>query len=193
MNSVKSDHPLIQNWWTFLVRGLFAIVFGVLAFAMPSVTMFALVMLFGAFTLVDGAASIIGAIRGMYTKRRTALLLLQGLVSIGAGVLTLAWPGIGAVALLYVIAFWALFIGGLEIVTAFRLRKVIEDEWMLGLTGVLAVLFGLLLLFSPGLGALAVVYQIGLFAIVYGGVLIGLGLRLRSWGGIPSQPRLGGA
>lgn len=196
MNPVRSEHPLIRNWWTFLVRGLFAIIFGVLAFAMPQITLFALVVLFGVFALVDGGASIAAGIRALSAKRPSGLLLLQGLISIAAGVLTLAWPGIGAIALLYVIALWAIVIGGSEIVTAFQLRKVIEDEWLLGLSGVLAVLFGVLLVFSPGLGALALVFQIGLFALVYGGILIGLGFRLRSWGGIPGgrgTPRFGSA
>jgi uncharacterized membrane protein HdeD (DUF308 family) len=110
------------------------------------------------------------------------VLLLQGLVGVAAGVVTLLWPGITALALLYVIAAWALITGALAVAAAIRLRKAITGEWLLALSGIASIGLGVVLILFPGAGALAVVLWIGAYAFVSGALLIALGLRLRSWG-----------
>jgi uncharacterized membrane protein HdeD (DUF308 family) len=170
---------LARNWWAVAVRGVAGIIFGILAFVMPVVTLAALVMLFGAYALVDGVFSIIAAVSGRTGARPWWALLLVGLVSIGAGLVTFFMPGLTALALAYVIAAWAIVTGVLEIIAAIRLRKVIRNEWWLGLSGALAIVFGVLLMLAPGAGALAMVLWIGAWALVYGVVLVILGVRLR--------------
>lgn len=172
---------LARNWWTLVIRGVAAVVFGFLAFAWPGITLRVLVALFGAFALVDGVFNLVGAVRGAtHLRERWGWMFLQGLVSIGAGFVTLLWPGLTALALLYWIAAWAVVTGLLEIGTAVRLRKEIRGEWLLVLGGLASVAFGALLFAFPGLGALAVVIWIGVYAVVFGALNIGLGFRLRS-------------
>ena len=170
---------LARNWWALALRGLLAVLFGVAAFVWPGITLGALVVLFGAYALVDGVFAIVAAIRAAGREMRWWPLVVEGLVGIGVGVLTFAWPGITALALLYLIAGWAIITGIFEIAAAVRLREVIEGEWLLGLGGVASVLFGVAIALFPGAGALALVWMIGAFAVFFGIVLIGLGLRLR--------------
>ena len=171
---------LARNWWVVLLRGLASIVVGILTFIAPGISLAALVLLYGAYAFVDGVLSIVTAIR-----RRGAdhwvLLLLYGVAGIAAGVVTLLWPGITALVLLYVIAGWALVTGSIEIAAAIRLRKVISDEWLLVLSGFLSVAFGVLLMVFPGPGALALVLWIGAYAFVAGVILVALAFRLHSW------------
>ena len=171
-------------WWALVVRGVVAILFGLIAFFWPGVTLVALVLLFGAYAFIDGIASVVLGIREYGERERWWGTLLSGLVGIGAGIVTLLSPGITALALLTVIAVWAILHGILDIVAAIRLRDVIEGEWLLALSGVLSVGFGLLLLARPGAGALAVVWWIGAYALVLGVVLIVLGFRSRSLTGL---------
>jgi uncharacterized membrane protein HdeD (DUF308 family) len=172
---------LARNWWTLVVRGAAAILFGFATFAWPDLTLSILIALFGAFALVDGIFNLVGAARGAtHRKERWGWLFLQGLVSLAAAFVTLLLPGLTALALLYWIAAWAVVTGVLEIVTAIRLRREIHGEWLLVLGGIASIVFGALLFVSPGLGALAVVIWIGAYAIVFGALNIGLGLRLRS-------------
>lgn len=170
---------LAKNWWALVLRGVAGIVFGILAFVMPVVTLAALVLLFGAYALVDGIFNIVAAATGGRGARPWWALLLAGLAGIGAGLVTFFMPGLTALALAYLIGIWAIVTGVLEIVAAVRLRKEIRNEWLLGLSGVLAVAFGALLLFAPGAGALAMVLWIGAYALVYGALLVFLGFRLR--------------
>jgi uncharacterized membrane protein HdeD (DUF308 family) len=170
---------LTRHWWIFLVRGALAILFGLGAFFWPGITLAALVVLFGAFAFADGFMTLVAAIQGRNVIRHWWLYLLEGLAGIGAGVLTFFWPGITAVVLLAFIAAWAIITGILEIAAAIRLRKEIEGEWALGLSGVLSILFGLILMARPGAGALAVVWIIGAYAIAFGVVMILLSFRLR--------------
>jgi uncharacterized membrane protein HdeD (DUF308 family) len=169
---------LARNWWAILLRGVAAVVFGVLALLMPVTTLAALILLFGAYVLVEGIFSIIAALRGHAGAPRW-MLLLEGLVSIAAGLVTFFWPGLTALVLLYVIAAWAIVTGVLEIVAAVRLRNRIRGEWWLALSGILSVIIGGLLLWAPGAGALALVFWIGAYAVVFGALLIGLAFRLR--------------
>jgi uncharacterized membrane protein HdeD (DUF308 family) len=179
---------LAHNWWAVLLRGFMGVLFGLIALAAPGISLAALVLLFGVYAFVDGVLAIVSALRRRGASDRWGLLLLEGLAGVGAGVATLMWPGLTALVLLYVIAAWALVTGVLEIAAAIRLRKAITGEWLLVLSGLASIGFGLLLTIFPGAGALVVVLWIGAYAIVFGGLLIALGLRLRSWGRV-HQPR----
>jgi uncharacterized membrane protein HdeD (DUF308 family) len=175
---------LVRNWWMMLLRGIAGILFGLIAFFRPGIALGALVLLFGLYAIADGVLAIITAFqrRGGVLGDRWWVLLLEGLVGICAGVITLFYPGITAIVLLYLIAFWALVTGIFELVAAFRLRKVITNEWMLVLGGVVSILFGILLIARPGVGLLTLVFWIGAYALIFGALLIALSLRLRSWG-----------
>jgi uncharacterized membrane protein HdeD (DUF308 family) len=169
-----------KHWWAFALRGLVAVLFGILAFVMPGITLAVLVLLWGAFAFVDGVLSLISAFR--ITQDHRWGLLLEGVAGIAAGILTFVWPGITALVLLYIIAAWALITGVLEIVAAVRLRRVINNEWWLALTGILSILFALVLIVSPGTGALALVWVIGAYAILFGLLMLALALRLHGIG-----------
>ena len=168
---------LARRWWALALRGLLAVLFGILTFIIPGLTLFSLVLLFGAYAILEGVFNVVSALRG---PRHHWPLLLECIVGILAGFLTFAWPGITALILLYVIGFWAIFTGVLEIVAGIRLRRHIDNEWLLILMGVLSVGFGVLLLVFPGAGALAIVLWIGAYALVFGIALIALAFRLRS-------------
>jgi uncharacterized membrane protein HdeD (DUF308 family) len=170
-----------RNWWVFLVRGLAAILFGILAFIWPGITLFVLVLFWGAYALVDGIFALIAAFSGQAAQQRWWVLLLEGLLGIAAGIITFLWPGMTAIALLYLIAAWAIVGGVLEIAAAIRLRQEIEGEWLLALSGVASIIFGVLMVIWPGAGALAVVWLIAGYAIVFGVLMIALAFRLRSW------------
>jgi uncharacterized membrane protein HdeD (DUF308 family) len=168
-----------RNWWTLALRGLAAVIFGLLAFVWPGITLLSLVFIFGAYALVDGAFAIAAGIRGAKGYKRWWLLLITGILSVVAGVLAFIWPGITALVLLGLIAGWALITGVLEVVAAIQMRKYIDGEWLLALSGIASVLFGVLLLLNPFAGALAVVWIIGVYAVVYGVLLLALGFKLR--------------
>jgi uncharacterized membrane protein HdeD (DUF308 family) len=171
-------HALARNWWMILLRGICAIVFGLLTFAWPGITLLTLVLFYGIFALIDGALALWAAIVGGTPAPRWWLLII-GILGIGAGLLTLMMPGVTALVLLYFIAFWAITIGVMQIVGAIRLRKEIDNEWMLIASGVLSVLFGMILIVVPGAGALGLTFVIGAYAVIYGIILIGLALKLR--------------
>jgi uncharacterized membrane protein HdeD (DUF308 family) len=172
-------HALARNWWLILLRGVCAVIFGVLTFIWPGVTLLTLVLLYGAYALIDGAIAIWAAIVGGEPAPRWWLLIV-GLLGIAAGLVTLLMPGVTAVVLLLFIAFWAILTGVMQIVGAIRLRKEIDNEWMLAASGVLSVLFGVILIVQPGAGALGLLFVIGAYAVIYGGIMIGLALRLRN-------------
>jgi uncharacterized membrane protein HdeD (DUF308 family) len=170
---------LARNWWAIALRGLAGIIFGILAFVMPGVTLAVLVLLFGAYALVDGIFNIIAAVTGRTGAQSWWMLLLEGLVSVAAGLVTFFMPGLTALTLVYVISAWAIITGVLEIVAAIRLRKLITNEWWLALGGVLSIVFGAFIAAAPGAGALALVFWIGAYAIVFGALLVAVGFRLR--------------
>ena len=170
---------LARNWGAIAVRGIAAILFGILAFVIPGLTLAVLVMLFGAYALIDGIFNIVAAIRRRANDPPWWALLLEGIVGVAAGVVTFAWPGLTAVTLLYIIAAWAIVTGVLEIVAAVRLRKHITGEWWLALSGALSIVFGGLIMAAPAAGALAIVLWIGAYAIVFGAILLALAFRLR--------------
>ena len=168
---------LARHWWVLGLRGLAAILFGVLAFVWPGMTLAVLVLLFGAYALVDGVLTLLAAFRGGVQHR--IVMLVEGVVSVLAGLAAFVWPGLTALVLLYIIAFWAIVTGVLEIVAAIRVRRAISNELGLVIGGVLSVVFGVVLLIAPGAGALAVIFLIGVYAVVFGIALLGLAWRLR--------------
>jgi uncharacterized membrane protein HdeD (DUF308 family) len=170
---------LTRYWWAVVLRGVAAVLFGLMALIWPGITVIVLVALFGAYALVDGTIGLGTAVFGGRERGRRGWLVVEGIAGVLAGISTFAWPGITALALLWLIAAWALVTGVLEIVAAVRLRREIQGEWLLALSGVLSVLFGILLAVWPAAGALSVVFVIGIYAIVFGVALVGLGLRLR--------------
>ena len=173
---------LTARWWAPVIRGAAAILFGILCLAVPGISLYALVILWAAYAVIDGAFALAMAARVAAAGRSWGWHLFEGIVGIGAGVLSFVWPGITAMVLLAVIAVWAVLTGIAEIAAAIRLRRQITGEWLLATSGVLSIVLGLLMLFFPGAGALAVVWMIGAYAIGFGALLIGLGLRLRRWG-----------
>jgi uncharacterized membrane protein HdeD (DUF308 family) len=173
-------HLLASAWDLFLVRGILAILFGIATLLMPGITLIVLVVLFGAYALMNGVILSILAIKERKIHPDWWLMLLTGLVSIAAGVLTFVWPGITAISLFYVIVAWAIVTGIFEVIYAIRFRQEIEGEWLLVLSGILSVAFGILLITGPIAGALAVLWLIGVYAIAYGVMLVVLAFRLRN-------------
>ena len=167
-----------SSWWALVLRGIFAIAFGVLAFVWPHITLTALVFLWGAYAFVDGVFAIAAGVKSYGENKRWWLLLIEGILGVIAGVLAFVIPGITALVLLMLIAAWAIVTGAFEIAAAIQLRKHITGEWLLALAGVASIIFGVLLFLNPGAGALAVVWLIGAYAIVFGCLLIALGVRL---------------
>jgi len=168
-----------RNWGWIAFRGVVAVLFGVLAFAWPGITLAALVIVWGAYALADGVLALIAAWQVRDQGKPFWSLVVVGLLGIAAGVVTFMWPAITALTLLMIIAAWAVVMGIFQIVAAVRLRKVIQGEWWLGLSGLLSVIFGIAMFAQPGAGALAVIWVIGAYAILFGFLLIVLGLRLK--------------
>ena len=171
------------NWWLLALRGLVAVLFGVLAFMWPGVTLLTLVWLFGAFALVNGLLSLVLAAKAPKGYPRFGSLIFGGLLGILAGLVTFVMPGITALGLLILIAAWALVTGILEIIAAIRLRKIITNEWLLILAGIASVAFGVILLLRPAAGALALIWWFGAWALIFGILMIVLAFRMRNWKG----------
>jgi uncharacterized membrane protein HdeD (DUF308 family) len=170
---------LAENWWLLLLRGMGAIAFGVLAFIWPDLTLLTLTLLWGAYAIADGVFVLGAAVSGKGGEIAPRWwLALIGIAGILAGLLTFVWPGITAQVLLVFIASWAIVTGVLQIWGAIQLRKEIEVEWMLALSGLLSIALGVALMARPGAGALAVVWLIGSFAILVGCIYISLALWL---------------
>ena len=179
---------LTRHWWVLAIRGGAAVLFGILALIWPGITVLALVLLFGAYALVDGVLSLYAALAGRPgAEGRRGWLALEGVAGVLAAIGVAVWPAITALVLLYIIAAWALVTGVSEIVAAIRLRRDVQGEWLMALSGVLSVVFGLLAFFFPMAGALAVVWLIATYAIVFGVVLLVLAFRLRRRGAV-SRP-----
>jgi uncharacterized membrane protein HdeD (DUF308 family) len=164
-----------RNWPLVLIRGVAAIAFGVICLVWPAISLLALVLLWGIYALVDGVNAIVWG-----ASSRWWSMVVVGVVSVLAGLIAFFWPAITALALLYLIAAWAIVRGVVEIAAAVRLRHEIENEWLLGLGGIASLALGVLIAVFPGAGALSVVWLIGVFAVVFGALAVGLALRLRS-------------
>jgi uncharacterized membrane protein HdeD (DUF308 family) len=176
------EELVARNWGWMALRGVAALVFGLLTLWNPGITLAVLVLLFGAFALVDGIFAVVASLTNRREEAHWVAMLVGGLAGMVIGICTFIAPGVAATVLLFVIAAWALITGIAQIAAAIQLRKVIRGEWLLALAGVLSVALGLLLVSRPALGALAVVLWIGAYALAAGVVLIGLALRLRAWG-----------
>jgi len=174
---------IARNWWVFLLRGIVAILFGVLAFLRPGITLEALVLLFAFWALFDGVFSLIGSVGAAEAREPWWPLVLIGLLGIAAGILTLRYPGVTALALLFVIAFWSILRGIIEIAAAVRLRDLIQGEWWFILGGIASIVFGVLVVMYPVSGLLAAVWLLGIYAVIFGITQIMLGFRLRGLAG----------
>jgi len=173
---------LVRNWWVPVLRGVLGILFGFLVFAYPRTTVEVFIYLFGAYALLDG---VVAVALSFDVSRGRGWVLLSGIAGIAAGILTFLYPSTTAVALVYIVAAWAIITGIFEIAAAFEWRQVLSDMWMLGLAGVLSIILGVVLFSSPSAGLLAWAYLIGIYAIIYGVLYIVAGIRLRSFQ--PSQ------
>ena len=172
---------LLQSWWMLALRGAIALLFGVLTLVWPGLTLLWLVTLFAVYALLGGVVSVIGAVRNRQSDEEWWLILLLGLVSIGAGVIAIVHPGLTALVLVLVIGANALVTGVLDIATAIRLRKTMRGEWLLVLSGIVSVVFGVLVFLFPGAGALALVWLISVHALATGALLLALAFRVRAW------------
>jgi uncharacterized membrane protein HdeD (DUF308 family) len=188
MNAVGMIHVVTRNWWAWLIRGIVAIIFGVLAFMWPGATIVAIGILFGAYALVDGVFAIIATIRAAERHLRWWPLLVEGIVGILIAAITFWDIRITLFALYLTIAAWAFLTGILEIIAGVQLRKHIANEFWLILGGIASIVFGILLLWYPGAGALAIVWLIGVYAIVFGILMIAFSLRLRAVASATAPP-----
>ena len=166
---------LADSWWTFAIRGVIALLFGIGALSYPVPTVLVLIIFFGVYALIDGVTALV---MGIGEKKRPAYLLL-GLVSIAAGVFAIARPGATALALLWLIGVWAVVRGVGEIMAAIQIRKEVEGEWAIALSGVISILFGVFVLARPGAGVLALVWLIAIYAFASGLLKLMLGFKLR--------------
>ncbi len=172
-------NELARNWWALTARGVLAVLFGVLTFAWPGITLLTLAWVFAAYALAGGVLAVVAALAGRTGGFPWWALLVEGLLGIAAGVVAMGWPGIYLLALLYLIAGWAAVTGVFQVIVALRLRKEIEGEWALVAGGILSVAFGVLLVVYPGAGFLYIAYMLGAYALIAGVLLIVLSLRLR--------------
>ena len=181
---------LARNWWAIILRGVLGIAFGAFAILLPAAAFAAIILVFGAYALVDGAFNIMAALRGARGERQWWALLLSGIVGVLAGLAAFAAPALTALVMLYVIAAWAILTGVLEITAAFRLRRQLTGDALMMLSGGLSIAFGVLVMAAPLAGALAVVLLIGAYAFSSGVVLVALGVRLRRAARRHSQERI---
>jgi len=170
---------LARNWWVVALRGVFAVVFGALTFFWPGLFWLAVVYTFAAYALIDGIIALMSTVTGHGETGPWWALLLDGIVGIVAGMLAFLWPGITELALLYLIAAWSFVTGVFEIVAAIRLRRYIEGEWLLALSGAASILLGVALALAPLVGLLLVAWWVGLYAVAFGVLLLTLAFRLR--------------
>jgi len=170
---------LARNWWAIAIRGVVGIAVGVVAFAMPAATMLALVLLFAAYMLIDGVFAIIAAVRAARQHDRWGLLVLEGIADIVAGAIAVLWPGITVLAFVLLVAAWALVSGTLMVMAAFHLN-IDHGRWWLALGGVASIVYGVLLIVAPLIGALVLTWWFGIYAFVFGAALLVLAFRLKA-------------
>jgi uncharacterized membrane protein HdeD (DUF308 family) len=170
---------LARNWWAVLLRGLIAVAIGIFTLWMPQVSLASLVLVFAAYMLADGILGIIAAVRAARRHERWGWLVLEGLLDLGAGVAAFAWPGLTIIIFVALIAAWAIVSGGTMALAALKFTKR-DGRWLMGLAGVLSIIWGVLLAFAPITGALVLTLWIGAYALLFGIILIVLAFRLRS-------------
>jgi uncharacterized membrane protein HdeD (DUF308 family) len=169
-----------RGWWMLILRGICAVLFGILAFIWPGITLVSLVLLFGAYALANGVLAIVMAVKAPKGSPGKGLTVVLGLVSIGAAVITIFFPGITALSLVFIIGAWAIVSGAFEVAAAVALRKLMSGTWVLVVSGVLSVIFGVLLFLMPAAGALSVVWLIGAYALVFGALLLASAIRFKN-------------
>ncbi len=178
---------LSRFWWLLVLRGVLAILFGISAFAWPGLTLVTLVMLFAAYAFVDGIFEVVHAIGHRQEIEHWGLLLIEGLFGIAFGVLAFQSPElttlVGGVIVAFYIAAWAIVTGAMRIATAVRLRKEIEGEWLMALSGGVSILFGIVIMARPAVGVLAMLYFVAAWAILLGAILIALAFKARKFSG----------
>jgi uncharacterized membrane protein HdeD (DUF308 family) len=179
LDSSRDRLGLASRWGWVVLRGVLGVLFGLVAFTRPGALAFSMVLVFGCYAFISGIATVIAAARVGRAGASWGALFLEGLVSIAAGVVAVLWPASTALAFVWIIGFWAIVSGVLEISSAIRLRKLIEHEWALGIAGVLSVVFGLLMFYRPVAGGLAVVWWLGAYVMLLGIMMIVVGFRLR--------------
>lgn len=170
---------LARNWWAIGIRGALAIVFGLIALFLPGATMLSLVIVFAAYTLVDGIFAIVGSVRAGREGQRWGYLLFEGIVDIAVAAIAVLWPGITVVAFVLLIAFWAILTGILELAAAFRL-EIDDGRWWLIFGGLASLVFGVLLIVAPMAGAVVLTWWLGAYALVFGVTLVVLAFKLRA-------------
>ncbi len=171
---------LPRQWGWVALRGVAAIVFGLLAYARPGATLETLVLFWGAYALADGVLALVAGFRMREAGKPLWAMIVIGVLGIAAGLATFAWPALTAITLVFIIGYRAISIGVFQILAAIRFRRTIDNEWLLGLSGLLSIAFGALLVYQPGAGALALVWVIGSYAVAFGALLLALALRLRA-------------
>jgi uncharacterized membrane protein HdeD (DUF308 family) len=170
---------LARNWWAFAIRGLLAMLFGVIAFTLPGAAMLSLVLIFAAYALADGVLAIISAVRAASHHERWLTFVFEGIVDIGAGVVALAWPSITVVVFVLLVAIWALVSGGLMLAASFHMDAA-HGRWWLVLGGIASLVYGALLIVAPMIGALVLTWWIGAYAFIFGVAMMAAAFRLRS-------------
>jgi len=171
---------LARNWWALLIRGIAAVIFGLLAFFWPGAAGVALIFVFGAYAFIDGVFALVASIRAAEAHQRWIAFAIEGIIGLIIAAIVVFYPGLAGLALYFTIAAWAILTGILELVGAFQLRALIPNEWMLILGGILSIAFGVLLYVFPMVGILTVIYLIGFYAVLFGIVMIAFSFRLRA-------------
>ena len=170
-----------RNWRMLALRGILAIIFGLIAITVPGIALLAFIYVFGAYALIDGIIAVVVSLRERGSLGRWGWVLFEGILSILVGIVAFVYPGLTALVLLYLVAIWAILTGIIEIVTAFAIREYISREWALVLAGVLSIVFGIILIIFPGAGLLSILWLVGIYAIVFGVLFIIRAFQLRSW------------
>jgi uncharacterized membrane protein HdeD (DUF308 family) len=170
---------LAKNWWAIAIRGVLGILFGLIALFLPGVTMLSLVLVFAAYAFLDGVLAIVSAVRAARDRERWGYLVLEGIVDIGAAAVAVFWPGITVVAFVFVIAFWAIMTGVLELMAAFRLDFIDGRGWLV-FGGIASILYGALLIVAPIIGAVVLTWWLGAYALVFGVCLVVLAFKLHA-------------
>jgi uncharacterized membrane protein HdeD (DUF308 family) len=172
---VKVGRGIVVNWWALAIRGVAGILLGIAALVWTGITVLVLIALFAAYLLIDGVFAIVAGSRG-----RSWLLILEGVAGIVVAIVAVLWPGITALVGVYLVAAWAIATGALELGAAYLLRRVVPNEWLLIIAGILSVVFGILLAINPAAGVVTLVWLFGIYMIVFGALALALALRLRS-------------
>jgi uncharacterized membrane protein HdeD (DUF308 family) len=181
MLQAVNTQVVVRNWWMLAIRGVLALIFGLIVLFFPGIALIALITVFAVYAVIDGVVAIIVSLRERGSLNRWAWLLVEGILSVVAGILAFIYPGETALILLYIVAAWAILTGIMEIVAAVLLREYISREWALAVAGIISIVFGILLAVLPGVGLLSLLWLLGIYSIVFGVLFIVRAFQLRSW------------